>query len=267
MKKFREFLAEERVDFRTYNLRRLYDELNRKYWDSALPADIEIGFKALRKGLSGLCQAENMRNPMRRKVYNPGSGKIWISKKFFEMDKLKAILMHEMIHLYLFVNDDFDTAHGKAFLDLKREKEKLLGIDIPVTDDDVEAEEYGAEFKQCAFLILKRSDGHYSVLPMQENLARQKAADIQVKYSLYMKINVIRQTEEVSLVIGTSYLSKRFPVVRVFNVNKGLGTYKITDEDFKSIKVKEKLFTITRQQADKIDLSGTPDEIAKAIAA
>lgn len=125
----------------THNLPQLFTQLNGKYWGNEIPK-VPVKYASL-KGKTGVAGAT---------FFSKGTGR----NKEYRLDKLSYIkinknvlmdvnytsdiMMHEMIHLKMFMQNIFrtsggDKAHGKEFLDEKRTREKIYPRSIPVSDD------------------------------------------------------------------------------------------------------------------------------------
>jgi len=245
MKNFLEFLSEDRIDFKTFNLKALYSLLNSKYFNGALPEDLPVAFKKMKRR-GGEAQAMSIRDTAGRKIYKQGTAKIFIAARFFEQDKLTAILLHEMIHVYLFINGDFVTSHGGEFERMRRDLSHKSGIEIPVTEDDAHEDEFPDDDKSYGFLIFiyaKRVD--CVIIP--EKLALSNGLEFKQKIERLIEMNHFQHDLDlVQLMIAKSYISQRHTVNRSFDVFalRRAKFFSLTNKDYSSFKDKRTLFVI-----------------------
>jgi hypothetical protein len=170
MKSFTEYLAEG-IDPKTYNLQRLYGELNVKLFSGELPKNINISFGKLKKGVVGTCTAAKIG----RNTYVPGSAKITVSPRSFAEDSLKGVVAHEMVHLWVFMQNDFQTNHDGPFLTKLNEIRKKASFPINVSHTSSEEELESIPEKKVAIIILTKPNGTknfalYSLNSHQKNL-------------------------------------------------------------------------------------------------
>jgi len=162
----------------SHNLPRLFTELNTKYWNSEIPT-VPVKYASL-KGKTGVASAT---------YFSKGRGR----NKEYKLDKLNwikinknvlmdinytsDIMMHEMIHLKMFMQNIFvtsggDKAHGREFLAEKRVKEKIYPRTIPVSDD-INHELSDAATKKHGIFTFEKPDGSlvyqlYNLNPWQK---------------------------------------------------------------------------------------------------
>lgn len=134
-----------------YDLQGRYAAFNARLFDGALP-EIPIRFGRL-KGVGGVVNAKvastlirpgmspSLVRLMGKRAYAsrelvPGSLHMVIDSIYERSEeKLDAILLHEMIHVWLIgVEHDFDDDHGPRFLAKARELGQAVGYAIPLTD-------------------------------------------------------------------------------------------------------------------------------------
>lgn len=148
------------IDPKQYNILRLYKELNQRYFGNKLPNDVSVTFGKVPKGVIGLTTANGIKRGVLTKEYVPGSGKITISPRPYDEQKLKGILLHEMIHLELLaLSNDFKTNHEGLFLTKLRELQTRSGINIPLTHKADNEELQNLPQKEAGIMLLYKKDG------------------------------------------------------------------------------------------------------------
>ena len=152
------------TDFNNFKLKDLYNEYNTKYFDSALP-DIPVVYKRL-KDVGGKALATRITVNTHMPDWYPGKYKIetidgiYISNyRTYKGTELETILLHEMIHIYLYTKNIVNTnglskSHGDEFLEKVKDIEKKSGLTIPLSDDRVEIAEH-IKSKNYDVVILK----------------------------------------------------------------------------------------------------------------
>ena len=158
MKKFESFLIEGQIDPLTYNLPKLYKELNTTLFGNELPHDIKIYFKKLPKRIAGLTIAARLGKGNWARLI-PGTIEIQIDPREFAEDVLKGVVAHEMIHAYLMNKNDFKINHEGAFLVKLHQIRKLAKFDIPISHTTSADEFAQAEEKETAALVVQDPNG------------------------------------------------------------------------------------------------------------
>ena len=124
MQSFRQFLNET---ITVNKIKAIYDEYNYKLFGNKLPDYFKFNFRPLKRA-SGKVK------------YKASSGQIIsfdISNSIQHTDKsLRAIILHEMIHVYFISNGDLKEGHGAKFNKMRKELSRKTGIDIPVTEEN-----------------------------------------------------------------------------------------------------------------------------------
>lgn len=123
---FKEFLTEERIDPATFDLPKLYRDLNKKYFSDSLPKKIRVEFSKIRS--IGLASVDAPGG-----VINPNSYRIQIRPRTYTMESLIDTLLHEMIHIQLFTEGDLDHDHYGKFETYRKKLSALAGINISIS--------------------------------------------------------------------------------------------------------------------------------------
>jgi hypothetical protein len=142
-------LTEEAVSHKEYNLAAKFDHFNKLCFDRTLPK-VPIRWGTLKTAL-GVCKAsifvppeyrEEKREIQRAKaILLPETVNIVMNDAFVrEEEKIDAILVHEMIHAWLYFNGDLWEQHGSKFLAKLRDCEARSGLDIPLSENMKDAE-------------------------------------------------------------------------------------------------------------------------------
>jgi len=119
-------LLEGEVNIGEYDLKKYYDDFNKKYFDDELP-NIPVQYVNSKK-FGGWVDAT------RNKKTNEISVNRLVISKFFKRDEdnFIQILLHEMIHVWLLYNNILERKqHGLAFKRKSREIEEISGVKIP----------------------------------------------------------------------------------------------------------------------------------------
>ena len=145
------------------DLKKMYDEYNAAYFDNMLPNDLPIKwFKS--KAVGGQVKATIIRpRHLKPTVLSINFLKISNLEKRTE-EQTRAIMLHEMIHVELFVKGIVDTSgrdksHGYEFQERKVELERIIGMSIPDTEEIGElSDEFAAQEKPHGFIIYKKGE-------------------------------------------------------------------------------------------------------------
>lgn len=172
-------------DIHSYDLKARFDHFNKSLFGGTLP-DIPLKWARM-KGVSGECTAKVRRKegappPMRgwlgkyddkNKEIVPGTLQIRINNVFQrDHQGLDAILIHEMIHLALFMKGDFSHSHYGEFSEMAKSLGEQVGFVIPLTDAHEDKELATEKTKPVAVLMVKLKDGNYIYAMTTPNIAR-----------------------------------------------------------------------------------------------
>ena len=159
--------ADDLVDYKTINLKQLYDEYNKSLFDGELP-DIDVIW-ANTKGHGGRSYATVKKQY--GKVIDVIPNKIDISRRYRKTEKeYRAVLIHEMIHVYLYMNKDLST-HGTTFKNKAKELSGKVGFEIPLVDknSDDRLDISGVSTKPVLAMLKERNDSTYWIAFFQNN--------------------------------------------------------------------------------------------------
>jgi len=208
------------------NLDTLYNKFNRKYFDNELPK-VPISWNNNKRS-GGMVKAK----------YNRSTGEINIisfqlSKQFkMSEEHLHGIMMHEMIHVYLFhvgipYTTGKDKMHGIEFMAKLRELRKKVPFDIPVTEE-VSEMEVSDHIKMKPVVVIEI--GPNSIIPVST-----KGFDSSDKEKFIQMLS--RRIKNIEIYVSNSNVLSKFPVKRKLETVKG--SYKISDDDIKKIRDKK----------------------------
>ena len=128
------------------DLRKEYSKYNKMYFNGDLPANLNLGWNRSKQAGGVALGTLNRRTG----EITPEAIKISTFLKM-DMERFKKILLHEMIHIWMFVKND-NSGHGAVFKSLARQIGSKAGLVIPLTEDisgmevsdEVKATEYVA---------------------------------------------------------------------------------------------------------------------------
>lgn len=149
----------------SHNLNGMFDEFNKKHFGNSI-TKVPVKYASL-KGKSGVASAEVYIKRVGRKKEYSLKKLNWIKvNKNVLMDKLHTgdIVMHEMIHLVMFMQGIFRTSgdpkHGREFVADKTVRERTYGRPIPLTDD-VKHELSDSATKKLGIFTYEKPDGTF----------------------------------------------------------------------------------------------------------
>lgn len=155
--------------------KRLYPEYNAKYFDSECPPGLFIGEKALGKDILAMAPFTS----------NVVDGIFFNSRYELPDDRIKSLLLHEMIHVWLISSEIYTTSgggyHGKEFQDKRKEVESESGISIPETEE-------GAGFSsktlsKPVYGLYMKYQGRNSVLLVSEKATKPNNLHVLVSWA------------------------------------------------------------------------------------
>jgi hypothetical protein len=148
----------------------LYKEFNRKYFGNILPHDLPVKWGKM-KNKSGYAKASVVRSRSSRELISITPIRIVLNSLLErDMDSVIGLLLHEMVHISLYVEGNTDVGHGSVFLKKLKEIEKISGIGIPVSDeldDDKLSDEYEGKTKELYFKLHFNENKWWIMLMMQ----------------------------------------------------------------------------------------------------
>ncbi len=120
------------INAKDYDLKAKFDYYNRLCFNGALP-NIPLRFARL-KGNGGLCGCKYTTRGTVRTIV-PDSIYITMDRTFLRDEQaIDAILVHEMIHAWFYVQNDLREDHGMKFQDMRRKLSAIVGFTIPTTE-------------------------------------------------------------------------------------------------------------------------------------
>lgn len=155
----------------SYNLREKYDRFNEMCFNGLLPV-IPLRFTVL-KGSAGVCRCKFISMPgtkhlpkstrIRLGTIDRDSVSIVIDKMYLRSEQdIDALLIHEMIHAWFFLNGHPLEQHGVRFETMRKKLQGIVGFNIPVTEvtDGLEFAEF--ENKRLIVIVRAKDDGKFS---------------------------------------------------------------------------------------------------------
>jgi SprT-like family len=191
-----------------YDLSARYQHFNKLLFDDKLPV-IPIAWATL-KGVGGVADAVAMTdpskprpNPMRvrlgledkrsNQTLKPGSMRIRISSLYQRSENaIDQILIHEMIHILMFVTGHLGEDHGTLFRAEIRRCGAIVGFAIPLTDV-VEGLEFSADaikkIKPVGVLLIQKRDGDYQYAMLTAPYTSASGDKIRERLAYFVKYN------------------------------------------------------------------------------
>ena len=158
MKSFKQYLTENISDT-IQKIQNFYNEFNAKYFNDELPHILHISYQDMKDTI-----AEVDADTPDKKRSDPKKIQIvslcFTSNYEFTDEQLIKFLLHEMIHIKLFVDGIIDTIgdpdHGKEFDEIRKRLIKETGYDIPLKETDDIFQNSGIEYYTDNFKRLKK---------------------------------------------------------------------------------------------------------------
>lgn len=230
MKTFRQFLSEERIDPETYNLFYLYRVLNDELFDGQLPLGMEVKFGTVPKPAVAQCDAK-VRKRGRQMDVIPGTISITVSRRMFDEEKLKGLLVHEMIHAWFFVNNRPDVSHGYEFLHKLRELQTKVPYKIPLTDSDNDPEEFRSDqIKEVGIVLVDRPGGKISFALVNPKVLSAMKDKLPEMVKDFLNYNSSRATG-VQIGLAKTHIANSIPVQRKADRLTNLNYYRFEADD------------------------------------
>lgn len=172
------------------NLTAEFAHFNQILFDGALPV-VPVKFEGRMKRNGGTCKY--LRNRFTN-TFIEGSAVITIAGVYRnDIKAVKAILIHEMIHLYFAINNRFDEGHGFNFRAMAKKFSEIVGFTIPVDHCvfDHEVIKTAARKKPVGVMIATKKNGRMSFAVMTAKLAATEGENIKnrlISYGAYEKV-------------------------------------------------------------------------------
>jgi hypothetical protein len=234
MHTFRGFLEEGAADL---NLPKMYSTFNKLYFDNELPTNLKVTwFKS--KSVGGVASATYDK---RTKSFISING-IKLSSVLKRSKKhVVALLLHEMIHIWVYVQGipytgGRDKSHGWEFQDKKKEIERKSGIQIPDTEDIQDAElgdHLKGKTKRLGIIAYVKKDMGVSINFFTEKMMKEKSAEI-VAYHEKYESHVTGNYRLVLIGFASTDLHAKFPVKRSWKKGIGGGIH-VSQDEFKAV--------------------------------
>lgn len=138
------------IPVKQYPAAQRFDAFNAVLFDGQLPK-IPIQFYNL-KTAGGVCKARRVRATQQ---LVPGSLLIQLSSRYLRTpDQFDGVLVHEMIHAYMYVTGHMDENHGRLFQAKLTELQSRVKFTIPLTDDTKDLDLKDSKPKTYVVLVL-----------------------------------------------------------------------------------------------------------------
>lgn len=207
--KFIEHYLNEQFELTVKYLEDKYDEYNKSLFDNRLP---NVPIKVGNRKTSGEFVEYRLINGRLDKIK-----RLEISKYYKRSQELiNAILVHEMIHVFLAVNNmsDKGNIHGKHFLHMVDLLNKKLDFKIPIQLESDLQSEIGEHVKSKYRYVILKED-------LTENkkwiLVLSKLFPDEIKYlSDYFENNVTKHKFNYYIVISNNRFLLKYPLKRTF---------------------------------------------------
>jgi hypothetical protein len=183
-----------------YPLEQKYEEYNRKLFGGKLPK-VRMKFAPL-KGKSGMVSYQVVQ-PSDPKVEPPpgviagrysgrnnsyvsvGSIILILSNEYHrEEQSLDAIIIHEMIHIYLLINGELMENHGPKFKQTVSAIEAKVGFKIPLTDDISGLPRMTQRVLPIAVILIQYANGKWVYGITSEAIAKKRLEAIRASIEL-----------------------------------------------------------------------------------
>lgn len=229
---FKKFLDEE--SGLNLNLKKMYDTFNGLYFNNELPKDLSVSWyksKTLGGEVSVLVKKISK---YKKEVVKVNHLKISNVMERSKKD-LVAILLHEMVHVWVAVNNIHENMHGPAFEEKRKDIEKVSGISIPKTEA-IGAIGLSDKLKQktkdviVVVYVNKKMQSYVQLYSDKSNIQ-----DILTHFEKYRKV---LEDKYLIVMIGkaNTNLHHQRTVKRAFKATGVGGGQAITSEDFSNLK-------------------------------
>lgn len=190
------------------DLQRRYDHFNALLFDDRLPR-IPLSW-AVMKNQGGIALAKVTKDPSKRppsplevrlglkdkyadRMLVPGSLAIKLSSTYKRsQEATDGILIHEMIHILMYVTGHFGDAHGLAFVRELRRCSEIVGFPVPMTDviDGLEvADALKTKLKHLGVILGKKRDDGYTYAIFAADFVIGQQASLSEKITYFVRYN------------------------------------------------------------------------------
>ena len=216
--------------------KRLYPEYNAKYFDSECPQGLAINEKALGKNVLA-----SVHTSYDSKGNLNFDGMFFNSRFELTVEQLKSLLLHEMVHVWLFVQGITHTKgggyHGQEFQDKRQEVESESGITVPKTEDASQIKVNDKILSKPVYGLYMRYQGQHSVTKVAEKMASDSNINALVSWAEDLAKRVQAKEAWVFEVSGMDAMHK-LPANHALDKPK---LYPISSEELKELKDKAEI--------------------------
>lgn len=216
-------LSDLQEDVQHIDLSKLYDKFNKKYFNRELP-DIKIKWSNRRRSMGTVLASRNNTTGIITIKH------LEISKHLnIDEDKLNALMVHEMIHVYIMHTlqlNEKNGGHGTEFHKKLDELNRKTPFVIPATEDE---NDFGVSdhviIKPTVVILRTGSDGTW-IHAISETGFKKNHEGIIARFVQGMQYEII---------VSTSNTITQIPVARTLT-KKGMPYYKLKDNEIQSIR-------------------------------
>jgi len=221
----------EFLNIKKYDLRKRYDFWDSKLFGGKLPPLDSIKFLSLRnKGATGICSAKVEYTSRSKSSFS----KVWDSKIVLDnrtkytQGILDSILIHEMIHWHFIGYLKVSEGHGTSFKMMASKLSKIVGFEIPLTDNVTTLEDREDFLPTVGIVIIDRGS-KANVMFTSKNNFQQKMDDLIYRTLPLHKGHFIKDEDKITYGLGKFSKVKRYPLLRNF---KKLKPFNIDYNDY-----------------------------------
>ena len=191
------------MDINLSELKRKFDTFNKQMFQGCLPA-IEIGL-CRAKGKAGSFSYKQRKNLIGKACYYDLSIRLSVCFNYTERE-LEDVLIHEMIHYYIFFKKLRDTSpHGTLFKQIKEAINARFGRNVTVSfkHNELEADETQIRRRLHIVALISFSDGKKGFKVLTRTMPRIVA--------FYNSIVSLRNVESVELFATNDVFFEAYP--------------------------------------------------------
>ncbi len=180
-----------------YPIQQRYNHFNSLLFNNGLP-QIKLTWNT-RKNQSGVELCKYMVTNGRH-VVDENSMEIQLSKLFKRSDEaFDSILVHEMIHIYFYMNNQFKENHGPGFQSMARQFSQKLGFDVPLTDNMKDAQMVGNTSQPVCVVLLKTPDNRTVFSIVSYNAWNKFSEEYKIQAQTWLKVKRAVEVEFISI--------------------------------------------------------------------
>jgi hypothetical protein len=212
------------------DLQKMYMTFNKIYFDDELPKDIPISWYRSKKLAGEVAVAVRGREVV-------GVGHLKISNVLErEKKSVVAIMLHEMIHVYVAAVLKSRESHGPEFEKKRKEISRKSGIDIPKTDamDSLGLSADLKEKKKNHLVVLYVNMQGAAYVHLYAESAKNQKDEINAHFDRYEK-HIKGKYKIVMIGVAPTNLHHTLSVKRKFKRGGVGGGFAIEPDDFKAL--------------------------------